>query len=169
MKKVLIYTDGSCLNNPGPGGWAAILALENSDYKREIYGGCRLTTNNRMEIMAAIQALQALNQPCEVTLFTDSQYLRNALEKGWLASWQKNAWRKADKKPVLNADLWRIFLTVKSPHRLSLKWLKGHAGHVENERCDFLARSCAQAENLPPDAIFEQSRETVPLCFPSIP
>ena len=157
MKKVLIYTDGSCINNPGPGGWAAVLSLENSPHRREICGGYRLTTNNRMEIMAAIRALQALKQPCEVLLHTDSQYLRNAFEKNWLTIWQKNSWRKADKKPVLNVDLWRSFLEAMTPHKLSILWLKGHAGHAENERCDFLARTCAQQENLPADEIFEQS------------
>lgn len=157
MKKVLIYTDGSCLNNPGPGGWAAVLSLADSAHRREIFGGYRLTTNNRMEIMAAIRALQALKQPCEVLLHTDSQYLRNAFEKNWLSSWQKNSWRRADKKPVLNVDLWRLFLEAMEPHKLSIRWLKGHVGHAENERCDFLARTCAQQENLPADEKFEES------------
>lgn len=157
MKKVLIHTDGSCLNNPGPGGWAAVLCLENTCHRREICGGYRLTTNNRMEIMAALRALQALNQPCEVHLYTDSQYLRNAVEKNWLTSWQRNAWRKADKKPVLNTDLWRMFLKAMEPHELVTHWLKGHAGHAENERCDFLARSCARQEDLPRDEGFENA------------
>lgn len=158
MKKVLIYTDGSCLNNPGPGGWAAILSLAGTEYRREISGGYRLTTNNRMEIMAAIRALQALKEPCEVFLYTDSQYLRNAVEKKWLESWQKSEWKKSDKKPVQNADLWRLLLEVMAPHKMEIHWLRGHAGHPGNERCDLLSRLCAQQENLPPDEEFEKSR-----------
>lgn len=155
MKKVLIYTDGSCLNNPGPGGWAAALVLEENGFRKEISGAFRLTTNNRMEIMAAIKALQALKRPCEAHLYTDSQYLRNALEKSWLVSWQKNNWKKADKKPVLNADLWRLFLEAKNGHDLKIHWIKGHAGHPDNERCDLLARTRAREEDLPPDENYE--------------
>lgn len=159
MKKIIIYTDGSCLGNPGPGGWAAILNLAGTSHRREICGGYRLTTNNRMEIMAALQGLSALREPCEVELFTDSQYLRNAVEKGWLKSWQKNSWRKADKKPVLNRDLWLLFLEQMARHSLTMRWLRGHAGHPENERCDELARQCASRTDLPADEAFEKYRE----------
>lgn len=154
MKKVLIYTDGSCLGNPGPGGWAAILLLPGTSHRREISGGFRRTTNNRMEILAVIEGLAALKEACEVDLFTDSQYVRNAVEKGWLYSWLKNGWRKADKKPVLNADLWQKLLPMLKLHELRLHWLRGHAGHAENERCDMLARSRASDPDLPEDAGF---------------
>ncbi len=158
MKKVLIFTDGSCLGNPGPGGWAAVLRLDNTTHRREICGGFRLTTNNRMEVWAAIQALSALRETCEVTLYTDSQYLRNAVEKDWLGQWQRNGWRKADKKPVLNVDLWQKLMPLMHAHDLKLRWLKGHAGHEENERCDFLARECAARTGLPHDEIFEKQK-----------
>ncbi len=161
MREVRIYTDGSCLNNPGPGGWAAILTLDGSDYRREISGAYRLTTNNRMEIMAAIKALEALNQPCEVHLFTDSQYLRNAVEKGWISSWQRKNWKKADNKPVLNADLWKLFVRASANHKLKIHWIKGHAGHEENERCDILAKGRAQEKDLPPDEIYEVENKSL--------
>lgn len=151
MQRVIIHTDGSCLGNPGPGGWAAVLALEGGTARRELSGGFRRTTNNRMEIMAVIAALEALKQPCAVELFTDSQYVRNAVEKGWLASWQKKNWVKADKKPVLNVDLWQRLVPLLERHQVRLHWLRGHAGHPENERCDELARACAGAADLPPD------------------
>ncbi len=151
MRRVIIHTDGSCLGNPGPGGWAAVLALEDGPARKELSGGFRRTTNNRMEIMAAIAALEALKRPCAVDLFTDSQYVRNAVEKGWLASWQKKNWVKADKKPVLNVDLWQRLVPLLEGHQVRLHWLRGHAGHPENERCDELARACAGAADLPPD------------------
>lgn len=108
--------------------------------------------------MGALKGLSILREPCEVELFTDSQYLRNAVEKGWLKSWQKNSWRKADKKPVLNADLWLLFLEQMTHHSLTMHWLRGHAGHPENERCDELARQSANQENLPIDEAFEKNR-----------
>lgn len=161
MKKVAIFTDGSCLGNPGPGGWAAILTLAGTEHRREICGGYRLTTNNRMEIMAAIQGLAALREPCGVEMFTDSQYLCDAVNKGWLKTWQKNLWLKANKKPVLNVDLWLKLLEQMARHSLSIRWLAGHAGHAENERCDELARNCASGANLPPDGEFEkQARQS---------
>lgn len=158
MKHVIIHTDGSCLGNPGPGGWAAVLELAGSMARREISGGFRRTTNNRMEIMAVIAALEALNQPCSVDLHTDSQYVRNAVEKGWLASWRAKNWRKADKKAVLNADLWQRLVPLLERHEVRLHWLRGHAGHPENERCDELARTCAGAADLPPDMGFLQTQ-----------
>lgn len=155
MKKVLIYTDGSCLGNPGPGGWAAILCLAGSPIRREMGGGYRLTTNNRMEVLAAVNALAALRVPCEVDLHTDSQYLRNAVEKGWLEAWQKKGWKKADKKPVRNVDIWQKLLPLLHRHATRFVWLRGHAGHVENERCDQLARHYASSPGLGADEAFE--------------
>lgn len=154
MKHVIIHTDGSCLGNPGPGGWAAVLTLEGSDARRELSGGFRRTTNNRMEIMAVLAALEALKEPCAVDLYTDSQYVRNAVEKGWLASWQKKNWLKADKKPVLNVDLWQRLVPLLERHEVHLHWLRGHAGHKENERCDELARAQAARPDLAPDEGF---------------
>lgn len=151
MQRVIIHTDGSCLGNPGPGGWAAVLALDGGAARRELSGGFRRTTNNRMEIMAVLAALEALKRPCAVELFTDSQYVRNAVEKGWLASWRKKNWLKADKKPVLNADLWQRLVPLLERHQVRLHWLRGHAGHPENERCDALARARAGSGDLPPD------------------
>lgn len=157
MKEVTIYTDGSCLGNPGPGGWAAVLATGDGGRRLEISGGFRRTTNNRMELMAVIQSLGKLGESCRVRLFTDSQYVRNAVEKRWLAAWQARGWRKADKKPVLNADLWRRLLPLLEKHEVRFHWLRGHAGHAENERCDLLARDAAGMSDLPPDDAFENA------------
>ena len=154
MKHVIVHTDGSCLGNPGPGGWGAVLAHPESSARKELSGGFRRTTNNRMEIMAVIAALTALKEPCAVDLYTDSQYVRNAVEKGWLESWRKKNWIKADKKPVLNVDLWQRLVPLLERHEVRLHWLRGHAGHAENERCDELARAQASAPDLPPDAGF---------------
>ena len=142
MKKVDIYTDGSCLGNPGPGGWGAILRY--GERERELSGAQAETTNNRMEIMAVIMALEALKEPCAVDIYTDSQYVRKAITDGWLANWQRNGWRTAAKKPVKNLDLWQRLLPLLNAHSLNFHWIRGHDGHPENERCDALAR--AQAE-----------------------
>lgn len=155
MKKVAIYTDGSCLGNPGPGGWCAVLKLEGTEYAREIGGGFRRTTNNRMEILAAIMGLGALNEPCEVRLHSDSQYLCNAVEKRWLYGWQKRDFKKKDGRPVPNADLWQRLLPQLQTHKVRFMWLRGHAGHEENERCDEVARAWAQSDDLPADEIYE--------------
>lgn len=157
MKKVIIYTDGSCLGNPGPGAWAAILTLAGTTYRKEISGGFRRTTNNRMEIMAAIEGLAALNEPCEVEARSDSRYVCDAVEKGWLASWRRGGWRKADKKPVLNADLWRKLAALLEIHNARFLWVKGHDGDEENERCDVIARSLAATADLPPDEEYERA------------
>lgn len=157
MKKVIIHTDGACLGNPGPGGWAAILRLADTEHAKEISGGYRLTTNNRMEIMAALEGLGALNQPCEVELYTDSRYLRDAVEKGWLANWQKLNFARKGNKPVMNSDLWRALLPLLKRHKTRLIWLRGHAGHPENERCDELARACAKMPDLPADSAYEMA------------
>lgn len=158
MKHVVIHTDGSCLGNPGPGGWAALLELADGAARKELCGGFCRTTNNRMELMAVIFALEALNQPCLVDLHTDSQYVRNAVEKGWLAAWQARNWRKADKKPVLNADLWQRLLPLLERHEVRLHWLRGHAGQEQNERCDRLARACAASDDLLPDVGYAEAQ-----------
>lgn len=137
MKTVTLYTDGACSGNPGPGGWAAI--LEYNGYEKEISGGKKPTTNNRMELTAVIEGLNLLKEPCCVELYSDSKYVIDALEKGWLESWQKNGWRKADKKPVLNVDLWEQLITLTKKHKLSCHWLKGHTDNPKNNRCDLLA------------------------------
>ncbi len=154
MKKVIIYTDGSCLGNPGRGGWAAILCLVGSTARRELVGGARLTTNNRMELGGVIAALSALREACEVDIYTDSKYVCDAVEKGWLAGWQKRNWIKSDKKPVLNVDLWKQLLPLLRTHKVTFHWLRGHAGHRENERCDELARAFAAGPDLPEDTGF---------------
>ena len=150
MTNVTAYTDGSCLGNPGPGGWGAILIY--NDTRKELSGGFRLTTNNRMEILAVIEALNALTRPCSVDLHTDSRYVRDAVEKNWLGSWQRNGWKTAAKKPVKNKDLWLRLLELLGKHKVRLHWVAGHSGQPENERCDDLARGQAQSPGLPPDA-----------------
>ncbi len=145
MKKVNIYTDGACKGNPGAGGWAAILEYEGKE--KELCGGERSTTNNRMELTAAIEGLRALKAPCEVTLYSDSQYLVNAINKGWLISWQAKGWRKADKSPVLNDDLWKILVDLLDIHSVEFIWVRGHDGHAYNERCDALASGKAEELN----------------------
>ena len=142
MKFVEIFTDGACSGNPGPGGWGAILRYTGKE--KELSGGESHTTNNRMELTACIEALKALKEPCEVTLTTDSQYVANGVNKGWAESWKNNGWRKADKKPAVNPDLWEQLLDRLSIHKVNIVWIKGHAGHPENERCDRLA--VAEAE-----------------------
>ena len=137
MKKVEIFTDGACSGNPGPGGWGAVLRYNGRE--KELSGGEINTTNNRMELTAVIEALGCLKEPCSVTLTTDSKYVADAISKGWAVSWQKNGWRKADKKPALNSDLWEKLLNLLKTHDVTINWVKGHAGHPENERCDELA------------------------------
>ena len=143
MKRVNVYTDGACRGNPGKGGWGAVLVY--GTIEKELSGGEPLTTNNRMELSAVIAALSALKEPCEVTLTTDSQYVVNAIEKGWLANWQKNNWRKSDKSEVLNIDLWRSLLALLDTHKVTFVWVKGHNGHPYNERCDKLATAFADS------------------------
>ena len=142
MDKVLIFCDGACSGNPGPGGWGTILRF--GDIEKELSGGEPDTTNNRMELTAAIMGLRALKRPCEVTLVTDSKYVADALLKGWAKSWQKNGWRKSDKKTALNPDLWEELLKLYDTHKVEIKWVKGHDGHPENERCDALAVAAYQ-------------------------
>ena len=135
--RVRVYTDGACSGNPGPGGWGCILRYGNAE--KELSGGEGDTTNNRMELTAAIEGLKALKEKCEVTLYTDSQYVANGINKGWARSWQKNGWIKSDKKPALNRELWEELLSLIDRHEVSVVWVKGHNGHPENERCDRLA------------------------------
>ena len=142
MKQVDIFTDGACSGNPGPGGWGAILRYKGTD--KEISGGEKHTTNNRMELTAVIEALKLLKEPCEVTLWTDSKYVADGLGKGWAAGWKKNGWRKADKKPALNPDLWDELLNLNDKHTIKIQWIKGHASHPENEKCDRMAVAQSQ-------------------------
>ncbi len=138
---VQLFADGACLGNPGPGGWAALLRFKGND--REVSGGERLTTNNRMELMAVIAGLQSLTRPCRVAVTTDSQYVQKGITE-WIHGWKKRGWKTADKQPVKNVDLWQILDEARSGHRVSWHWVKGHSGHVENERVDVLARSEAE-------------------------
>lgn len=142
MKEVTIHTDGGCEGNPGPGGWAAVLRY--GEHCREISGNAVATTNNRMELQAAIEGLRALKSPCAVDLFTDSQYLRKGITE-WIAMWKRRGWQTAAKQPVKNSDLWRALDEAAQPHRITWKWLKGHAGHKDNERCDVLAGTAIAA------------------------
>ena len=138
-KTFYIYTDGACSGNPGVGGWAAILIY--NEFRKEMSGADAMTTNNRMELSAVINGLKALKEPCRVILTTDSKYVCDAVTKGWAKSWQKRGWIKSDKKPALNSDLWQELLDLLKIHDVEFKWVKGHAGHPENERCDELAVS----------------------------
>ena len=136
-KQVELFTDGACSGNPGPGGWGAILRYKG--HEKELSGGEAETTNNRMELTAAIEGLAALKEPCLVTLYSDSKYLVDAVTKGWAVGWRSRGWRRADKQPALNPDLWERLLQLLEYHQVTLVWVKGHAGHPENERCDRLA------------------------------
>ena len=143
MKQVEIYTDGACKGNPGPGGWGAVLRM--GGHEKELSGHAPATTNNRMELSAVIEALNALKSPCEVALHTDSRYVIDGITK-WIFGWQKNGWKNAAKQPVVNIDLWQALLIAIKPHKISWHWVKGHAGHPENERADKLASDAALAQ-----------------------
>ena len=147
MKKVEIYTDGACSGNPGPGGWGAVLRYRSGEkiYEKELSGGDASTTNNRMELTAFIEALGLLKEPCEVRYCSDSQYVINGLEKGWARAWRARGWKKADKSPAQNPDLWEKALALAEKHTITYVWVKGHAGHPENERCDRLAVAQSKA------------------------
>jgi ribonuclease HI len=142
LSHVEIATDGACKGNPGPGGWGVLIRMGTRE--RELSGGEKLTTNNRMELMAAIEGLNALKRPCRVTLSTDSRYVMDGLTK-WIHGWRKNGWKTSDKKPVKNADLWQALIDAAAPHRVEWVWVKGHAGHPDNERADKLASDAAFA------------------------
>lgn len=137
MKRIELFTDGACSGNPGPGGWGAILRYNGRE--KELSGGEANTTNNRMELTAVIRGLEALKEPCRVTVTTDSRYVVDGIEKGWARSWRARGWVKADKKPALNPELWGRLLDLLEGHEVTFCWIKGHAGHPENERCDRLA------------------------------
>ena len=143
MKHVDIYTDGSCRGNPGVGGWGAILVY--GKHQKELSGGEAHTTNNRMELTAVIAALSALKEPCEVTLTSDSKYVIDAITQGWAVSWRQRGWRKADKSPALNSDLWEVLLGLLEQHEVTFVWVRGHNGHPYNERCDALATAFADS------------------------
>ena len=147
MKHVDIYTDGACRGNPGKGGWGAVLVY--GTVEKELSGGEAETTNNRMELTAAIEALSALREPCEVTLTSDSKYLTDAITQGWAVSWRAHGWKKADRSPALNPDLWERLLKLLEIHRVTFVWVKGHAGHPYNERCDRLATDFADSLETP--------------------
>lgn len=152
-KEVHLFTDGSCLGNPGPGGYAALLVYQ--QHKKEISQGYRLTTNNRMEMLAAIVALESLTQPCKVILTTDSQYVRQGITQ-WIHNWKKRGWKTAAKAEVKNADLWKRLDAACQPHQLEWHWVKGHAGHPENERVDLLAREAATQNATLIDQVYEE-------------
>jgi ribonuclease HI len=149
MTSVELATDGACKGNPGPGGWGAI--IRSGTRERELSGGEALTTNNRMEMTAVIEGLKALKRPCRVTLSTDSRYVMDGLTK-WIKGWQRNGWKTADRKPVKNADLWQALIAAAEPHQIKWVWVKGHAGHPDNERADKLASDAAVAARGPTSA-----------------
>lgn len=154
--KVTIYTDGAARGNPdGPGGYGTLLRCVDAKgtvHEREYSAGYKKTTNNRMELMAAIAGLEALTKPCDVTLYSDSKYLTDAFNQNWVGSWLRNGWKNSQKQPVKNVDLWKRLLAAANPHQVTYVWVKGHAGHPENERCDFLATTAADGEDLLDDS-----------------
>lgn len=156
LKPVIIYTDGACIGNPGPGGYGVVLLYRN--HRQELSGGFRLTTNNRMELTAAIVGLRALKTRCAVTLHTDSRYLVDAITKGWAERWRANGWWRNKKERALNPDLWEQLLDLCAWHQVKFVWVRGHAGDPENERCDQLARQAAQGPDLPPDEDYESEQ-----------
>ena len=153
MKTITLYTDGACSGNPGPGGWGAI--LEYMGHEKELSGGEANTTNNRMELTAVIKGLQALKEPCIVELYSDSKYLVDAFNQHWVDGWLKRGWKNSSKEPVKNIDLWQRLLRAKAQHQVKFTWVKGHAGHPENERCDRLATTAADGNNLLDDVVGE--------------
>lgn len=147
MKEVILYTDGACSGNPGPGGYGAVLLFTDNKgniHRKELSDSCTSTTNNRMEIMGVIKGLEALKEPCKVTLYSDSKYVVDAIEKGWALRWRSNNWMRNKKEKALNIDLWEQLLLMLEKHDVTCRWIKGHADNPENERCDVLAREAAQ-------------------------
>lgn len=157
VKKVEIHTDGACRGNPGPGGYGIVMV--SGKHRLELSQGYRRTTNNRMELLAGVTALEALKSPCQVKFVSDSLYVINAMKKGWIRGWKTRGWQTAGKKPVKNVELWKRLDTAAAPHRVDWTWIRGHAGHRENERCDELAVVAARAKDLLVDTGFEQPEE----------
>jgi len=157
--KVVLYTDGASLGNPGPGGYAAVILF--GAQRKEITGGYRLTTNNRMELTAAIEGLRALPVPSDVTLYTDSRYLADAVNQNWVGGWKSRNWRKSSKDKVLNVDLWKQLIEQLERHNVRIEWVEGHAGVRENERADHLSVQAAQRSNLPPDLGYENLQDDI--------
>jgi len=164
LREVAIYTDGAAEPNPGPGGYGVVLVYKK--HRKELSGGFRRTTNNRMEILAAIASLEALSMRCAATIYSDSQYLVDAVTKGWARRWRANGWKRKGGAMALNPDLWARLLTLCARHRVRFVWVRGHAGHAENERCDFLATQAARGENLPRDIVYEDGN--IPLRTPQM-
>lgn len=158
LSEITIYTDGSSRGNPGPGGFGTLLIATSG--RRELSGGFARTTNNRMELLAAIVGLEALDKPCRITLHSDSRYLVDALNKGWLRSWKQRGWIKADRQPVKNTDLWKRLDAAVRDHAVTWKWVRGHVGNPNNERCDELATSAADTPGLPPDTGYAPAATT---------
>lgn len=156
-REVVIYTDGACTGNPGPGGYGVVLLCDGQ--RKELSAGYRLTTNNRMELLAAIEGLRALKFPCTVTLYTDSKYLTDAITKGWAVGWRKRGWQRSDGQPALNPDLWQILLDLLEVQHVTFAWVRGHAGNAENERCDQLSVAAAHGKNLLIDEEYEKTKD----------
>ena len=156
---VTIYTDGACIGNPGPGGYGAVLL--SGDHRKELSGGFANTTNNRMELLAAIVGLEALKKPSKVTLYSDSRYLVDAIEKGWALKWQANGWMRNKRERAVNPDLWEKLLDLTKQHDVEFRWVRGHAGNKENERCDKLAVATAKGRNLPADSGYKSDSRTL--------
>lgn len=156
LPQVIIYTDGACIGNPGPGGYGVVLLYR--EHRKELSGGFRFTTNNRMEILAAIVGLKALKTRCNVTIYSDSRYLVDAIMLGWAERWRANGWKRTKTEMVINSDLWKQLLELCSQHQVKFVWVQGHTGNPENEKCDRLATQAAQQANLPPDEQYEQNR-----------
>jgi len=154
MKHVILYTDGGCIRNPGPGGYGTVLVYGSS--RKELSGGFRKTTNNRMEIYAAIKGLEAIKEPCRVTVYSDSQYLVNAMQRGWARRWEANGWKRSKREKAINPDLWEKLLRLSEIHKVQFEWIRGHAGHEENECCDRLAGEAARGSDLAIDTGYEK-------------
>lgn len=158
LRHITIHTDGACIGNPGPGGYGVL--LQHGDVRKELSGGYRKTTNNRMELMAAIKGFEAVKYPCRVTLYSDSRYLVDSMSKGWVQRWRMNGWMRNQKEKALNVDLWRKLVSACKNHEVTFEWVRGHAGNAENERCDQLAVQAASQLNLPVDVGYERAGAT---------
>lgn len=155
-KRVTIYTDGACLGNPGPGGYGVVLLF--GAHRKELSGGFRRTTNNRMELLAVVVGLRSLKEPCRATVYSDSQYVVNSIEKGWAARWRSNGWKRNRTEKAINADLWEQLLELCEKHDVKMVWVRGHSGVKENERCDQLSVAAANQADLPIDEVYEKTK-----------